>query len=597
MRKNTANHFGYDLEMKHFDLAPNIPILQKVSRPVIALLIAIALIFTVFLTVQANSDLIEGRFALFMDERITVDGVQNILHPKSYSSFVWSIKNGGDQRYGRVLWNATAALSWLPEAIWGLPGQIVAGRMAQALFLISAVLLISFSLIQTPLLRLTFLCATLWMPFSSYYLTMPKPEPLQLLFFSLFLVFYIRSDFQFGRYWAFLGLAFGAKISILPAVLVFGLASLAQTLKQVSWQKALPLTFNAFAHFSLGVGFAVPILLKPAFGIWISGQIVNRLRSRPVHFWTQIFFALLIPLWALIANQSAIQEWLAHTFLTTGHGVDQARIGLVDWALYFDKIWLQPANLAIPLAIALSMVLLLVISISILFSGAKLSSKHRVGLTLIVAGLFSVALIFLSVKRLWGFYLFPSLFMIIAGMFLLLDSLASSPLAVQKRIQLTQAAVVMSILALVYSSWLPKFVMEMKTLASRSESAEHRQNVLVHNEIIQTLGSLNSDTSRPLRVLISIAQPPPERNAKYQLIEFAGHLKVWNREFDAIVLGPHNTPSGKVAPSDSLNYQAYLAEREEYSKHVSKNGAPCASSPCYSVLKSLSNGGEVLILQ
>ena len=74
---------------------------------------------------RANTDLTVGRFALFMDERITFDGVKNILHPAGIQNFFWSILNGGDQRYGRSLWNSLGFISAVPEYIWGDSGQIL----------------------------------------------------------------------------------------------------------------------------------------------------------------------------------------------------------------------------------------------------------------------------------------------------------------------------------------------------------------------------------------------------------------------------------------------------------------------------------------
>lgn len=57
----------------------------------------------IYYSIAANFDLTAGRFSLFMDERITFDGVKKILHPDGFRSFIGSVV-GGDQRYGRSLW-------------------------------------------------------------------------------------------------------------------------------------------------------------------------------------------------------------------------------------------------------------------------------------------------------------------------------------------------------------------------------------------------------------------------------------------------------------------------------------------------------------
>ena len=94
------------------------------------------------LATWANKDLSEGRFALFMDERITFDGVRRILYPESITDFMLSIVHGGDHRYGRSLWNSIALFSFIPERIWGVTGQIIASRMTQAIILSSSFILL-----------------------------------------------------------------------------------------------------------------------------------------------------------------------------------------------------------------------------------------------------------------------------------------------------------------------------------------------------------------------------------------------------------------------------------------------------------------------
>jgi hypothetical protein len=60
----------------------------------------------------------------------------------------------------------------------------------------------------------------LTIPSTAYYSTMPKPEPFQLFFLSIFLLMHIRKQYRIQTHFIWLGLAMGAKISILPLVLV-----------------------------------------------------------------------------------------------------------------------------------------------------------------------------------------------------------------------------------------------------------------------------------------------------------------------------------------------------------------------------------------
>ncbi len=44
---------------------------------------------------RANADLTDGRYALFMDERLTFDGVRRILHAEDFDAFLWAVHAAG----------------------------------------------------------------------------------------------------------------------------------------------------------------------------------------------------------------------------------------------------------------------------------------------------------------------------------------------------------------------------------------------------------------------------------------------------------------------------------------------------------------------
>jgi len=103
------------------------------------MLLSVLLIGTcAVLATLSNLDLRAGRFALFMDERITFDGVYQILHPTGFIDFISSICYGGDLRYGRSLWYSLAFFSFIPERLFGETGLIVADRMVQLLIVITS---------------------------------------------------------------------------------------------------------------------------------------------------------------------------------------------------------------------------------------------------------------------------------------------------------------------------------------------------------------------------------------------------------------------------------------------------------------------------
>ncbi|MCK9799076.1 hypothetical protein M1B34_15510 [Pseudomonas sp. MAFF 302030] len=107
---------------------------NNISGYLFSVLCMVGLVFFIYLATLANIDLADGRFVLFMDERITFDGVTRILHPDGIVNFFESVINGGDHRYGRILWNSIAVFSMVPEKLFGEFGQIFSTRMLQVFF-------------------------------------------------------------------------------------------------------------------------------------------------------------------------------------------------------------------------------------------------------------------------------------------------------------------------------------------------------------------------------------------------------------------------------------------------------------------------------
>ena len=216
-----------------------------------------------YLQYQANIVLSAGRHVLGMDERTAFNGVQRILDSNSFSGLYWSIMDGEDHRYGRIFWNAQAFFSAIPKYLYGASGQIIASRIIQAIFLYAAVLIFSFGLLKLWINRLAFSLAMLTVPYADYYLTNPKPEPEQILCLAIFLLFYFRRSFCLGRYWFFLGLAFGSKISTLPLVVIFLSFTYFNKLSFQSLADNRDSLIKTFIWFVFGFSCAVPIFIKP----------------------------------------------------------------------------------------------------------------------------------------------------------------------------------------------------------------------------------------------------------------------------------------------------------------------------------------------
>jgi len=213
--------------------------LRKLDKFLGLVLIASALLVALYFTTKANLNLAQDPYFLPGDERITFDGVKELLHPESFLAFIDTIIDGRNNPYphiyGRILWNISAIFSFLPEKFWGVSGQIIATRFTHAIIQLLAYGLLVFTFIRSWILRGLAILLLVALPYTAYFATMPKPEPIQLLCLALFLAFSARNQFRFGYYWVFLGLAFGAKISALTLLPLFiGLGLLGQ-ISQVDW--------------------------------------------------------------------------------------------------------------------------------------------------------------------------------------------------------------------------------------------------------------------------------------------------------------------------------------------------------------------------
>ncbi len=571
---------------------------RLIDFPAIALSIGGVLLF-VYLAARANVDLSAGRFALYMDERITFDGVSRILGPASLKDFLWAIVDGGDQRYGRSLWNLTAIVSAIPRWIWGEQGQVIAGRMIQTVLLVGSVLLLALGLLRSWFNRVVTTIVVLSIPYASYYATMPKPEPLQIFFLSIFLVFYARRQLAFGWYWVFAGLAFGTKISTLPILCVLAAGSIAASLWGRDSFFNLSQIRNALLWFCLGLTAAVPILAGP-FLLWTTTYIaVNQAKDK--RRWQRLawlgitFFLALI---SVIASKRPGKVWIESTFLNTGHGGDQVSINFGGWVSYLFSEWfVTPGLLGQILAL---MLLIFVVGFGIwVLKFREEFPNNTVGFLLCISGLTLNLSIFSSVQRLWGMYLFPGTVLIVVGACVMYEALREDSTVLMRskfitslRISGWVTLVLMLSVALRY--WWPHLSDEFGSLAARTESADYAEQYNTYAQILDVLERHSQNADRPLRVIFTPSLFPPPKSSKYEIVEFWGPYTQWDDPADLLIFGQINTPRGRATPPDSLEYSAYLAERSGYSIHVAPSGGQCKVDPCYELEATLPNGGEIL---
>jgi hypothetical protein len=555
-----------------------------------------------YLVVLANSDLTAGRFALFMDERITFDGVKRILHPNGVIEFLGSILHGGDQRYGRSLWNSMAIFSFIPEKIFGESGQIIASRMLQFFLIFTSYCIVAFGHLRSWFLRFVLLVAMLSFPFSDYYMTMPKPEPLQLLFLAIFCYFFIKNNAEFSWYWIFAGLAFGTKISTLPAILVFISIPLAVKIRTESFSSYKKPLVNAAVAFVLGLAIAVPILSIPVL-MSLGGYYTFNWLSKKFNLnnMSRISLATMMIILIFFASRRNLKVWLSYTFFNTTHGADQASINVLSWLNYFFDEWLvAPHTIGLVFSSAI-LVYLLFHGIQLLKSKNLYIDKKMTVFAVIMAGLALNIAIIISAKRLWGFYLYPGTMLLVIGTIILIDLNISEARKSDNELFLRfnkLAGYFISLFFLVVSGlyWMPKTSEGLKKLSLRTSTTEYALQYASYKKFTDFLNHYKIDGGKRLRVMFTPSLFPPNSSDKFEIVEFWGPFVEWGEKPDIIIFGVENTPRGKPTPKDSPNYHDFLIEREGYAAYVVNKEATCQNTPCFVRELELPNGGEILIL-
>jgi hypothetical protein len=560
------------------------------------------LAFYLLLTISANSDLAAGRFALFMDERITFDGVKKILHPNGLVQFFDSILNGGDHRYGRSLWNSIAIFSAIPERLFGDSGQIIAARMLQVILIVASYCVFAFGILRSWFLRLVLLVAMLTTPFSDYFMTMPKPEPLQLLFLAIFSYFFVKKNAAFSWYWIFIGLAFGTKISTLPALLVFISIALAARRKGDSFWSGKKPIINAAIAFVVGLAIAVPILFIPLSlsvgGYFAFGWAIRKFDLGSV---SRLFIATAEIIVVFLLSRKVLKTWISNTFLNTTHGADQVNINALSWLDYFLDKWLVAPYPIGLMFCAVVLTYLIIHGVQILKSGGVSIDQKTTAFAIAMAGLALNIAIFIGSKRLWGFYLYPGMVLTVAGIIMLSDLSNSKALSTDQRPLAslnTWLGYLISIFLLVISLlyWLPQSMDGLEKRSLRTGTSEYTLQYSSYKKFTDFLDHYKTAENRRLRVMFTPSLFPPESNEKFEIVEFWGPYIDWSKEPDVIIFGIENTPRGEPTSKDSANYNNFLIEREGYAAHVTVKGGACKSVPCFVRELELPNGGEVLVL-
>jgi hypothetical protein len=554
------------------------------------------------LATMGNLDLRDGRFALFMDERITFDGVYKILHPIDFIDFILNIADGGDHRYGRSLWYSLAFFSFIPERLFGESGLIVADRTFQLLIVITAFVLLSVTFLKHWFCRLLLLASMLAMPYTAYYTSMPKPEPLQLLFIGFFLFFYKKYQMSLqGWYWIFLGLAFGTKISTLPVVLVILAASIFQV-RSENYKSILSNLTGAFGYFLVGLMIAVPILIPHLLIGFIAFKLIYIIIYKKIQIQNLSIASFSIAALLFFCNflfsgflaykfklKIPFAVWFNSTFLNTSHGSDSNSINFFSWVNFTLDQWLI-APLPFSMVLAILGLCLVVNSVR---------QGLNFGLVIFTAGLMLNISIFSATHRLWGFYLFTGSILMLVGLFSLMESNfdKNKETLNSKAAKLVDAFTVIFISFLMFIVvfwWAPVALKDHIKNSSRTSSDEYNIDLISLNMTVKFLSDFAVFKSEPLNVSYDPAVFLPRSTKDYLITEFWGPFTSWDENFDIIILGTSRSKNNDKS-RDSPSYRDFLIESGGYSRYVVDDSLKCKMLPCYIEHQTLPNGVRILV--
>lgn len=440
------------------------------------------------LTLWGNSSNLNPRF-LFIDEQITFYPIIKLINPSGLDEFLWLASDGSDYRYGRILWNSIALIALIPAKLFGEAGQILASREAGVIFLLASYLLLTRTFLQKPAIRFLALFTLISLPYNSYYMSMPKPEPIMLLCAALFLFFYKKNNLTLGKpYWIFLGMAFGAKISfLLPLLILYGTSVLVQFDKK---HFHLLITNSILTLFYIVFGFVIsnpfffPTFLFVAY-VLLAILLIARLTGFSyvtlvgivcilglgIGSIPQLREEVLTPLLEFTDSKHAFGEWIRGTFLRINDGDSASHQTILTWLVYLFNM------LAPGFAFAGA---IYVLGIGILLGSQTLNIKSvwstldRTQLLTLVLSVIGAALLLspmISVKnRLWGMYLFPGLIFVILAFFTFVDSIEFKKVSASKG-QINRLAInclfAMTI-ALTSISWAPRWINDFIDLGLRN---------------------------------------------------------------------------------------------------------------------------------
>tara|TARA_Y100000996_G_scaffold414628_1_gene406080 strand:+ start:263 stop:2101 length:1839 start_codon:yes stop_codon:yes gene_type:complete len=581
-----------------------------------SLFVFIPCIIKVYMSVfVANLDLVDGKFALIPDELSLYDGVEKILSSEDIQSFLFSIFDGNSHQYGRVFWNINAIIGFLPEHFFGSSGLIFSGRTSGVLFLSLSFFFLSVAFLKNGFFKLTAFFVLINAPFSSYFMTTPKPEPLQMFFLALFIYLLKKNEFSLKKKaWFFLGLAVGTKVSVLPVFAPAIVFSIYQNLLSKGLQPTLKNITTTLGSFLFGVSLAVPLLIKPYVVSFLIYKVAGKffLKNRPMETFnslallfsfllTNIFYSVIK--WRCFGHITGLNTWFNQTILNVGHGFDRLDVGFFSWVKYFFNQFVSPFPfLNVLLVVCAGFLVFLTINLS------KSQDRKRRSLVFekvvfLFSGLVLFFVISLSANRVWGYYLFPGFCLVVVSVVSICEVALlnqDDQVGIRTALKTTTGKLAVFIVALIVSlvigSWIPQNLYKYKELASRTTTEKYKKNYRSFLEIKEALNVLSNDKNKKINVK-NIGSPfVPDDGEFFSIIGLERPFTKWWGGFEVLLVQGIREVSIKNLDKNVLNYKYRVIEKREYNKWVIAPNEPCLADKCYERKNVFENGTELLVL-
>ncbi|MEL6662969.1 MAG: hypothetical protein AAFR33_08190 [Pseudomonadota bacterium] len=524
---------------------------------VAAYLFAIAAVATwLSLALWANLDAGQARHMLFMDELISFDGAEAIRNADTpFHAVREAVLN--DQRYGRTMFYLSFVASTVGDVFGGEQGKILATRMAFALVLCAGICLLSWTHLKTPLGRAGAIAAGLAIPFSSYYATMPKPDPLMVFFLAAYLWAWNRKGIGLGYPMIWLGLAFGAKIAAIPAVVV---------------------------------------LIAMAFGqVYLTGQGITQTMRKDTIVGFLAGWLMSVP--AIIASiPGGLRAYLDQTWLNTGHAMDMEGIGLLDWLGLLHRTAFFGPGLATALVLAaFAGIILLAIwtasgrplSVDRLLGNARALARSDMYLPFAcgLAGAAMLAAIMISTQRLWQFYLFPGTLLVTVATVAALEYVVRAKRGLSPRLRTVAAAFGVSAVLASTAAGSVHTYSDFETLASRSDTEYYRFKERAHAAITQIAErEAAASDAEPFQIVYNASLWHPSDTDAVNYIEFYTAFWHWHLELDIVGLIDADM-SLENAPEAFRTLPKRVRAQDVLPLHTDIDG-PCTKAPCYRQIPS-----------